>query len=242
MLAIFRKEINSFFSSPVAYIIMAVFLTAIGMMLWVFPDTSLLNEGYADLGTFFNLAPYVMLFLVPAVTMRSLAEERRSGTLEWLLTKPLSRRDLLLGKFLANWALVAALLLPTLIYYYSVYVLGSPVGNVDSAAVFGSYLGLLLLGGVFAAVGLFASSLNENQVVAFVLGVFLLFLLYIGLGALARLESLGGMAEPLSRLALDEQYRALGRGLVDSRNLVYLGSVMVLFLILTEWQLSTRIN
>ncbi|WP_266364569.1 gliding motility-associated ABC transporter permease subunit GldF [Tellurirhabdus rosea] len=238
MLAILRKEINSFLGSPVAYIIMAVFLTAIGLMLWVFPETSLLDYGYADLGTFFNLTPYVMLFLVPALTMRLFAEEVRTGTLEWLLTRPLSRWGLVVGKFAASWVLVAGLLLPTLVYYLSIYQLGNPVGNIDSASVLGSYLGLLLLGGVFAAIGLFASSLNDNQVVAFVIGVFLSFLLYVGLSAVAGLSFWGPLAYPLSWMALDEQYRALGRGLIDSRNVVFLLSVTVLFLFFTERRLA----
>lgn len=238
--AIFRKEINQFFSSPIAYIIMVVFLTAVGLMLWVFPDTSLLEYGYADMGTFFNLTPYVMLFLVPAITMRSIAEEVRTGTLEWLLTKPVSRWGLVGGKFLANWLLLVLTLLPTLVYYISLYQLGSPAGNIDSASVFGSYIGLLLLGGVFVAIGLWASSMNENQVVAFVLGVFFCFLLYVGLSSLTGLLGDGGFAYWLSYLALDDQYRALGRGLVDSRNVIYLLSLSGLFLWLTTTRLTTR--
>lgn len=239
MLAIFRKEINQFFSSPIAYIIMGVFLTAIGLLLWVFPDTSLLENGYADMGTFFNLTPYVMLFLVPAVTMRSLADEVRSGTLEWLLTKPVSRWGVVGGKFLASWLLVVLTLLPTLLYYITLYQLGSPVGNIDSASVSGSYIGLFLLASVFVAIGLWASSLNDNQVVAFVLGVFFCFLLYIGLSALAGLSIVGSLSYYLSLFALDEQYRALSRGVIDSRNVIYLGSLTILFLFLTANRLKS---
>lgn len=233
MLAIFRKEINQFFSSPIAYIIMGVFLTAVGLLLWIFPDTSLLENGYADMGTFFNLVPYVMLFLVPAITMRSIADEVRSGTLEWLLTKPVSRWSVVGGKFLASWLLVILTLLPTLIYYVTLYQLGSPVGNIDSAGVFGSYIGLFLLAGVFVAIGLWASALNDNQVVAFVLGVFFCFLLYAGLSALAGLSIAGNFSYYVSLLALDEQYRSLGRGVIDSRNVIYLISLIFLFLFLT---------
>lgn len=240
MLAIFRKEINQFFSSPIAYIIMGVFLTAVGLLLWVFPDTSLLENGYADLGTFFNLTPYVMLFLVPAVTMRSIADEVRAGTLEWLLTKPVSRWGVVGGKFGASWLLVVLTLVPTLLYYGTLYQLGAPVGNIDSAGVFGSYIGLVLLAGVFVAVGLWASSLNDNQVVAFVLGVFFCFLLYVGIGALAGLSGLGGVAYYLTEFALDGQYRALGRGLIDSRNVIYLLSLIVFFLLLTTNRLTLR--
>ena len=238
MLAIFRKEVNQFFSSPIAYIIMGVFLTAVGLLLWVFPETSLLENGYADMRTFFNLTPYVMLFMVPAITMRSIADEVRAGTLEWLLTKPVSRWGVVVGKFGASWLLVVLTLLPTLLYYITLYQLGSPVGNIDSAGVFGSYIGLVLLAGVFVAIGLWASSLNDNQVVAFVLGVFFCFLFYVGLSALASLLTPGGFAYYLAYFALDEQYRALGRGLIDSRNVVYLSSLIGLFLLLTVNKLS----
>ena len=238
MLAIFRKEVNQFFSSPIAYIIMGVFLTAVGLLLWVFPETNLLENGYADMGTFFNLTPYVMLFMVPAITMRSIADEVRAGTLEWLLTKPVSRWGVVVGKFGASWLLVVLTLLPTLLYYVTLYRLGSPVGNIDSAGVFGSYIGLVLLAGVFVAIGLWASSLNDNQVVAFVLGVFFCFLFYVGLSALASLLAPGGFAYYLAYFALDEQYRALGRGLIDSRNVVYLSSLIGLFLLLTVNKLS----
>ena len=238
MLAIFRKEVNQFFSSPIAYIIMGVFLTAVGLLLWVFPDTSLLENGYADMGPFFTLTPYVMLFMVPAITMRSIADEVRAGTLEWLLTKPVSRWGVVAGKFGANWLLVVLTLLPTLLYYVTLYRLGSPVGNIDSAGVFGSYIGLVLLAGVLVAIGVWASSLNDNQVVAFVLGVFFGFLLYVGLSALAGLLAPGGLAYYLSYFALDEQYRALGRGLIDSRNVVYLSSLIIFFLLLTVNQLK----
>jgi ABC-2 type transport system permease protein len=238
MLAIFRKEISQFFSSPIAYISMGVFLTAVGMLLWVFPDTSLLDNGYADLGLFFNLTPYVMLFLVPAITMRAIADEVRAGTLEWLMTKPVSRWQIVGGKFLASWLLVVLTLVPTLLYYVTLYLLGSPVGNIDSAGVAGAYVGLVLLGGVFVSIGLWASSLNDNQVVAFVVGVFFCFLLYVGLSALAGLSIFGGLAYYLSYFALDEQYRALGRGLIDSRNVIYLCSLIVLFLLLTVNRLA----
>ncbi|GAB3763163.1 gliding motility-associated ABC transporter permease subunit GldF [Spirosoma pomorum] len=238
MLAIFRKEISQFFSSPIAYISIGVFLTAVGLLLWVFPNTSLLENGYADLGLFFTLTPYVMLFLVPAITMRAIADEVRAGTLEWLMTKPVSRWQIVGGKFLASWLLVVLTLVPTIIYYVTLYQLGSPVGNIDSAGVAGAYVGLILLGGVFVSIGLWSSSLNDNQVVAFVVGVFFCFLLYVGLSALADLSIFGGLAYYLSYFALDEQYQALGRGLIDSRNVIYLGSLIALFLLLTVNRLA----
>lgn len=240
MLAIFNKEINAFFSSLTAYIVMAVFLTAVGLLIWVFPDTNVLNYGYADLTSFFNLTPFVLLFLIPAITMRAVAEEVRNGTIELLLTKPLSDWALVVGKFLADWVLVVLTLAPTLLYYYTVYQLGNPVGNVDTGAVFGSYIGLLLLSAVFVAVGLWASSLSDNQIVAFVLGVFISFLLFAGIGAVAKLDFLGEWAYPISWVSLDQQYADLGRGLVDSRNVVYLVSVTTLFLWLTQNQIRSK--
>jgi ABC-2 type transport system permease protein len=220
--------------------VMAVFLTAVGLLIWVFPDTNVLNYGYADLGAFFNLTPFVLLFLIPAVTMRSLAEEVRNGTIELLLTKPLSDWQLVLGKFLADWTLVIVTLAPTLIYYYTVYQLGNPVGNVDTGAVFGSYIGLLLLSAVFVAVGLWTSSLSDNQIIAFVLAVFVCFLLFAGIGAVARLDFWGTWAYPLAWVSLDQQYADLGRGLIDSRNVIYLLSVTCLFLWFTQRQIRNK--
>ena len=233
MLAIFQKEVGSFFNSLVAYIVMAVFLTAVGLIVWVFPDSNILDYGYADLGSFFMLAPYVLIFLIPAITMRSFAEESRNGTLELLLTKPIRNRDLILGKFFANWALVIITILPTILYYFSIYQLGNPVGNIDSAAVAGSYIGLLLFCGVLVSIGIWSSSLNDNQIVAFILGVFLGFIWYVGFGALSQLMESGILAQMFSWAALDNQYAALGKGLIDSRNIVYLLSVTALFLYLT---------
>src|SRR5207237_1271781 len=143
MFAVLRKEINSFLNSMIAYIVIGVFLLATGLFMWVFPDSSVLDYGYADMYTLFNIALWMFLFLIQAITIRTLAEEKKSGTIELLLTKPITDFDIILGKFLACLSLAILALLPTLIYYYSVYTLGNPVGNIDSAAVAGSYLGML---------------------------------------------------------------------------------------------------
>jgi ABC-2 type transport system permease protein len=240
--AIFRKEINSFFNSLIAYIVMVTFLVTVGLIVWVFPQSNVLDYGYADMAVFFSFTPYVLLFLIPAITMRSLAEEYRNGTMELLLTKPISNRALVLGKFLANWFLVVITLLPTLLFYKSLDWLGNPPGNIDSAAVFGSYIGLVLLSGVLVAIGLWTSSLNQNQIVAFVLGVFLGFVWYVGFGTLSDLLGSGQLAFLFSWLALDQQYNALGRGLVDSRNVIYLASMIVFFLGLTNWRIQALRN
>src|SRR5688572_24468758 len=161
MLQVFSKEFNSFLNSLIAYIVIGVFLTAVGLLMWVFPDTSVLDYGYADMDTLFLLAPYVFIFLVPAITMRSFSEEKKSGTIELLITKPLSDWDIIAGKFLANFFLVLFALVPTVLYYYSIYRLGNPVGNIDTSGVIGSYIGLAFLAGVFCSIGLLASSLTR---------------------------------------------------------------------------------
>lgn len=238
MFAIFSKEINSFFGSLIAYVIIAVFLIAVGLIVWVFPDTNILDYGYADMGVFFNLTPFVLLFLIPAITMRTIAEESRNGTLELLLTKPLSDLQLILGKLLACWCMVIITLLPTLVYYFSVHQLGNPPGNIDSAAVAGSYIGLFLLSGSLVAMGVWVSSLNDNQIVAFVLTVFLGFIWYIGFGAISDLLVSGSPASFFGWLALDRQYQALGKGLIDSRNVLYLLSLTTFFVVLTYVRLG----
>ena len=166
MIQVLSKEFNSFLNSLIAYVVIGVFLTAIGLLMWVFPETSVLEYGYADMETLFALGPYVFIFLIPAITMRTFAEEARGGTLELLLTKPLSDWDIVLGKFLACFFLVILSLLPTVIYYFSVYTLGNPVGNIDSPGVMGSYTGLVLLGAVFCSIGILSSSLTKNQFIA----------------------------------------------------------------------------
>lgn len=237
MFAIFTKELSSFFGSLTAYIVITVFLVAVGLIVWVFPDSNVLDYGYADLYVFFNLTPYVLLFLVPAITMRAFAEESKNGTLELLLTKPLSSLQLILGKLFACWALVTITLLPTIIYYYSIYQLGNPPGNVDSAAVIGSYIGLFLLSGALTAMGVWISALNDNQIVAFVLSVFIGFIWYIGFSAVSDLLVTGFVSNLTGWLALDRQYQSLGKGLIDSRNVIYLISLIIFFVVLTKVRL-----
>lgn len=240
MIRVLKKELDSFLDSLVAYVVIVVFLTGIGLLMWVFPETSVLNYGYADMDTLFSFGPYVFMFLIPAITMRTFAEERRAGTMELLLTKPLSDWQIILGKYFSAFLLVIFAIIPTLIYYYSVYKLGQPEGNVDSAGVFGSYLGLLLLGGVFVAVGIFSSAVSGNQIVAFIIAVFLCFLLYSGLGSFAAINDWGSLSLLLEQAGLLYHYRALGKGLVDSRNVIYLISVIVLLLALTRLIIGTR--
>ncbi len=224
----------------IAYIVIGVFLLTTGLFMWVFPDSSVLDYGYADLLTLFNIAPWVFLFLIPAITMRTFAEERKSGTIELLLTKPITDLELIIGKFLACLSLAILALLPTLVYYYSVYTLGNPVGNLDSAAVAGSYLGMVFLASIFTAIGIFASALTENQIVAFIIAVFFCFLLYSGFDSLAAIDVWGTTSYLISQLGVSFHYNALSKGLIDSRDVLYFVSVAVLFLLATKLVMESR--
>lgn len=240
MIELFLKEVNSFLNSLIAYIVLIVFLIGVGLLVWVFPETSVLEYGYADLETLFSFGPYVFLFLLPAITMRMFAEEKKAGTLELLYTRPLTDWQIILGKYFSSLFLLLLALLPTLIYYYSLSNLGNPPGNIDTAAVAGSYLGLFLLGAVFAAVGVFASSITENQIVSFLIALFLCFILYYGFNSLATLDVLSGKGYIIQQLGILYHYNALSKGLIDSRNVVYFISVIVTMLMLTKLVLSSR--
>lgn len=237
MIQVFAKEFNSFLNSLIAYMVIGVFLTGIGLLMWVFPDTSVLEYGFADMDTLFSMGPYVFIFLVPAITMKSFAEEKKLGTLELLLTKPLSDWDVVLGKFLAAFALVLLALAPTVIYYISIYKLGNPVGNIDSAGVWGSYIGLALLAMIFCAIGLLASSLTTNQIVSFILAAFLCFLIYTGFDSLA---TFGNNALLIKQLGILYHYDSLSKGLIDSRDVVYFISVTAFMLVITKTIIGSR--
>lgn len=239
MWAIYSKEIRQFLNSLIAYVVIGVFLTGIGLLMWVFPETSVLNYGFADLEILFSLGPFVFMFLIPAITMRMLAEERRAGTIELLLTKPLTEWQIVLGKYLAAFTLVIFSVLPTLVYFYSVYQLGNPAGNLDIPGIIGSYVGLILLGAVFTAVGLAASAITENQIVSFILAVFLCFFLYTGISSLADLFS-GQVAIYIEDLSLSYHYDALSRGLIDTRDVTFFLSTIIFILIITHWKIIAR--
>lgn len=240
MLAVFVKEINSFLNSLIAYIVIGVFLTSIGLLMWVFPESSILEYGYADMSTLFNLGPYVFMFLIPAITMRFFSEEKRTGTEELLMTKPLTTIQIILGKYFAGFTLVVLSVLPTLIYFYSVYTLGNPVGNLDISGTVGSYIGLVLLGGVFVAIGIFSSALTDNQVVAFVLAVFFCFVLYSGLSSLATIDVWGVASLVLQQVSLVFHYESLSRGLIDITDIVYFISVIALMVLFTQLKLDAK--
>lgn len=232
--AIIRKEVIHFFGSLIGLMTIAVFLLVLGLMMWVLPDYSILSYPYATLDQLFTIAPAVFIFLVPAVTMRTFADEYVSGNFEMLRTKPLTLPQVVVGKFLASLILVAMALLPTMIYYYSVHQLGSPVGNIDGGEVAGSYLALFFLSACFCAIGIFASSLTRNQIVAFLLGSFLCFFCHWVFFYLSKLPVFFGRWDDMvQRIGIDHHYMSMSRGVIDTRDLIYFISFIAIFLILT---------
>lgn len=241
MYAIFIKELNNFFSSLTGLIAAIVFLVVNGLFIWVFPgELNLLDGGYSTLDTLFIMAPWVFLFLVPAISMRSFSEEKRTGTIELLLTRPISDIHLILGKYFAVVTLVIVILLPSLIFFLSVYLLGSPVGNIDTGGTWGSYVGLFFLAAGYAAISVFASSLTQNQIVAFIIGVILSFFLYIGLESIASVYLLKGIQHIIVPLGINEHYQSLSRGVIDSRDIMYFIGLSAFFILATRLVLQTR--
>ena len=222
MKAVYLRELGSYFSSMIAYITVGLLLAVLGLVLWVFPDFSLLMTPFAGVDSLFEIAPLIFIFLIPAFTMRSFAEEKQAATLEILLTRPVTALQIVLGKYLATltWLLIA--LLPTLLYVFTIYQLGSPPGNIDLGQIAASYFGLFLLGAVFCAIGVFASSQTSNQIVAFVLAVFFCFVLYYGFFFISKIASFSGSLDALiESLGIDYHYHSISRGLIETRDLVY---------------------
>lgn len=241
MYALFKKEISNFLNSLIGIMVIVIFLLITGLFLWVFQsDFNIMTFGYANLDSLFILAPWVFLFLVPAVTMRSFAEEKRTGTIEMLFTKPLSDWQIVLGKYFAGVALVLLALIPTLIYYFSVYRLSLPVGNVDSGGIWGSYIGLFFLSSAFVSIGLFSSSLTNNQILAFLLSVFLCGFIYIGFDMIYSMALFGPVDLFIQQLGISSHYSSLSRGVIDTRDILYFVSLIVLFLSMTKLVLSSR--
>ena len=242
MFALYKKELSSFFSSLTGYLTMIVFLVVTGLMLWVFKSGfNLLDYKYAGLDGLFLLGPFLYLFLIPAITMKMFAEEKRNGTLELLLTKPLSEMTIVTAKFLAGLTLVVVSLIPTVVYYWSVYRLGDPVGNIDTGSVVGSYIGLIFLGAAFVSIGLFASSVSNNQIVAFITAALLCAFCYLGFESLYQLMQ-GRFALLLRELGLEAHYESISRGVVDTRDVVYFVSVTLFFMFLTRMVLRWRMT
>lgn len=241
MFAIFKKEINGFFSSLTGYIVIIVFLLFNSLFMWVFPgEWNILDSGYAGLDTLFFVSPWVFMFLVPAVTMRMIAEEKRIGTIELIYSRPISERELIYGKYFASVFLVLLALLPGVIYYFSVYSLGDTPGNLDKGGTMGSFIGLFFLASVYASAGIFASSISDNQVIAFILAVLICFFLFMGFDSVAYLPGLKKLDEFVIRLGINEHYKSISRGVVDIKDIVYFIAVIVFFNESTRFYLMSR--
>jgi len=234
MFPIYKKEIRQFFSSLTGYLAIAVFLLLMGLFLFIFPDTSLLDYGYATLDKFFELAPYILLLLIPAITMRSFADEFKAGTWELLKTKPLSLAQVISGKYFAALTVALLALIPTVVYVITIKWL-SVNGSIDGGGIAGSYIGLLFLTAVFTAIGIFCSSITSNPVVAFLLSAFSCFLVYNGFEAVSRIPALQGGADYwVESLGVDAHYRSMSRGLLELKDVLYFGIICSLFLLLTQ--------
>ena len=239
MRALIGKEIRGFLGSLIGQIVVVVFLLVTGLFLWVFPN-NILDAGYADLGILFYIAPWVFLFLVPAVTMRSFSEERRTGTIELLLTKPITEMRLVLAKYLAAVVLVLLALVPTLVYWWSIGTLAVPAWNIDSGGIWGSYIGLFFLASCFTAIGIFASSLTESQIVAFLIAVFLCFIVFIGFEQLATFDAFGALQGPIQAIGIQQHYESMSRGVIDLRDVLYFLGVNTVFLLATRTVIQSR--
>jgi ABC-2 type transport system permease protein len=238
MKSIVVREIKSFFGSPIGYLVIAVFLIGNGLFLWVFKgEYNILDSGFADLSSFFTLSPWILIFLIPAVTMRSFSDEKKQGTLELLLTKPLSIWQIVNGKFLGSLILIVMAIIPTLIYVWVISGLGSPQGNIDMGSTMGSYFGLLFLIAAYSAIGIFTSTLSENQIVAFIIAVFLCFFFYFGFESLASIvPSFEGF---ISNIGMQNHFKSMSRGVIDTRDVIYFLSITVLFLSFTVYKLKS---
>ncbi len=234
MLAIYKKELRYFFATPIAYIVIGLYLLAVGLFLWVIPgEYNIPASGYAQVDGLFRLSPWFFLLLCPAITMRLIAEEQQTGTWQLLRTKPIALWKIVTGKYLAAWTLVVLAQLPCLVHYFLVYNLAEPVGNIDSGAFFGSFIGLLFLSAVFCAIGLWASSLTRSQIVAFIVGLVSCFLLFYGFDLLASLFQNGELVNAIQWLGLSQHYHSISRGVIDLCDFVYFISVSLLFILLT---------
>ncbi len=238
MLAILKKEINTFFASPIGYLVIGVFLLLNGLFLWLFKGNfNVFNASEASLSSFFLLAPWILIFLVPAVTMRSFSDEKKQGTLELLVTKPLTHFQIVLGKYFGALVLILLAVLPTLLYVYSILELSSPETGIDIGSTIGSYFGLIFLIGAYTAIGVFSSTLSDNQIVAFIIAVFICFFFYFGFEGLSNYALLGDLFY-LEDLGMSAHYNSMSRGVIDTRDLIYFSSISIAFLFFTKLKIQ----
>ncbi len=242
MWTLFKKDISQYFSQLIAYIVVSIFILTLGLLMWVLPDFSILEYNAASLDQLFGIAPVLFAFIIPALTMRSFSEEIQAGTLEILITKPLSETQIVFGKFLAGLFMAIICLLPSLLYFYSVYQLGSPKGNIDTGAVIGSYLGLIFLAAGFVSIGIFGSAISKNQVSAFLISTFLCFILFYGFYYFSKLPIFFGKTDDIiQRLGIEFHYNSMSKGAIDTRDVIYFLSVISCFLYFTIHWLKNRL-
>lgn len=241
MFAIFRKEITGFFSSLTGYIVIIVFLLVNSLFMWVFPgEWNIFDNRYAGLDTLFFLSPWLFLFLVPAVTMRMIAEEKRLGTIELIFSRPVTEREIVYGKYFASVTLVLLSLLPGIIYYISVWQLGESPGNLDKGGTLGAFIGLFFLAAIYVSAGILASSLTDNQVIAFIIALFICFILYMGFDSVAYLPGLKKIDEFVIRLGINEHYKSMSRGVIDIKDVAYFIAVIAILNESTVFHLLSR--
>jgi ABC-2 type transport system permease protein len=241
MFSIFSKELKSFFGSLTGYIVIGIFLTLTGLMLWVIPgEYNIPESGYANVDGLFMIAPWLFLFLCPAISMRAFAEEKQLGTWELLITKPISKWQIVLGKYFSGVVVVLAALVPTVLNYFVVAYLAEPVGNVDSGAFWGSFIGLGFLAAIYMSIGIFASSLTNNQVISFVLAIVISFVLFYGFDVLAMFFTSGNVIGSIESAGINAHYKSISRGVIDSRDMVYYLVVSFLFLFFTERKITLK--
>jgi len=238
MKSILLREIKSFFGSPIGYLVIAIFLLLNGLFLWVFEgDFNILNSGFADLSPFFTISPWILIFLIPAVTMRSFSDEKKQGTIELLLTKPITIWEIVSGKFFGAFLLIVIAIIPTFIYVYVISTLGMEEGNIDMGSTMGSYFGLLFLIAGYTAIGIFTSTLSENQIVAFILSVFLCFVFYFGFQGIATFVK--DFEDVIASFGMDSHFKSMSRGVIDTRDVLYFVSITVVFLSMTVYKLKS---
>ncbi len=237
MKSILLREIKSFFGSPIGYLVIAIFLLLNGLFLWIFEgDYNILNSGFADMSPFFTISPWILIFLIPAVTMRSFSDEKKQGTIELLMTKPISIWEIVGGKFFGALLLIVIAIIPTFIYVYIISSLGMPEGNIDMGSTMGSYFGLLFLIAGYTAIGIFTSTLSENQIVAFILSVFLCFVFYFGFQGVATFVK--DFEDIIASFGMDFHFKSMSRGVIDTRDILYFVSIAILFLSMTVYKLK----
>ncbi len=241
MINLIYKEVSSFFNSLSGYIVISIFLVCTGLFLWVIPgQINIIDIGYADLFSFFIIAPQLYLFLIPAICMKLFSEERKNGTLELLLTRPISTYTIVISKYLAAFILVIISLIPTLIYVYSIYSLASPVGSIDMGLVWGSYIALMFLATIYIAVSIFAGAFTNSQLTSFIYSITLCFIMYSGFDYIATIPILAQLENEISFMGINSHYSPMARGVIDTRDIMYFISVSTLFIYLTNKKIAKK--